>query len=254
MKTVNGHGLFIFTPMPIRILAIDDDPIFAESIREMVEEIGHLLIEVVSEITEFKRLVKATDPELLLIDIDLGQEISGIELANELSTDISCPFIFITSHTDLETTQKAIELLPAAYITKPINSAALLSAISLAESKHVSKSRPGNATGLFIKAGGALKKFKAEDIYYVEVMDKSCFLHTSQGEIEVTIRLKDLKKQLPKGFIQIHRSYIVNLEAIQELDSQVATVTVNTIVESMRQLPVGRSYRDELLRNMNRIG
>lgn len=240
----------------MRILAIDDDPIFAESIRETIDFIGHTLIEVVSDIATFKRLIKATDPELLIIDIDLGQEMNGIDLATSLLDEIRCPFIFITSHQDLETTEKAIELLPAAYITKPVNNASLLSAIALAESKDLLVRNTQKTKGLFIKVGTLLKKFDAEDISYVEVMDKSCFLHTLEGKIEVNIRLKELKKQLPDDFLQIHRSYVVNLNAISEVDSQVTKIGMSPAGHNQEcdQLPVGRSYRNDLLRNMNRIG
>lgn len=240
----------------MRILAIDDDPIFAESIKETIEVIGHTLIDVVPDISTFKRLIKATDPELLIIDIDLGEEMNGIELASSLSAEIHCPFIFITSHQDLATTEEAIELLPAAYITKPVNNASLLSAIALAESKEIGIPDPKDAKGLFIKVGSLLKKFDAEDITYIEVMDKSCFLHTSEGKIEVNIRLKELKKQLPESFIQIHRSYVINMDAIKEVDTQVTQVGMNPAQHNHEivQLPVGRSYKKDLLRNMNRIG
>jgi len=234
----------------IRILAIDDDPVFAESIRQVVEELDYVLIDIVSEVTEFKRLVKATVPELLLIDIDLGQEINGIQLAEELLDEVNTPIIFITSHLDLDTTRKAIELFPAAYITKPINGASLLSAISLAkEPRNIVQEKTTDKAGVFLKVGNMLKKFQEDEIAFVEVVDRSCFVHASDGKYELNIRLKDLLKQLPDSFIQIHRSFIVNWNLITEVDSQVTSVGVEG-----SKLPVGRSYKGQLLSIMNRLG
>src|SRR5690606_35014453 len=109
----------------IRILAIEDDPIYAESLRLVLEELGYLLIEVTDDIHEFFRLIKATLPDILLIDIDLGLEMDGIQLAEKVNQEVEIPFLFVTSYKDSQTVLRAKDVLPAAYITKPYEPASL---------------------------------------------------------------------------------------------------------------------------------
>src|SRR5690606_25629790 len=118
----------------IRILAIEDDPIYAEALRLVIDELGYILIEVTSEPQEFLRLTRATIPDLLLIDIDLGAAIDGIDLAKQISAGNAVPVIFLTSYKDKETILRATGAKPSAYITKPYEAGSLQAAIEIAVS------------------------------------------------------------------------------------------------------------------------
>ncbi|WP_421877498.1 LytR/AlgR family response regulator transcription factor [Marinoscillum sp.] len=235
----------------LRILAIEDDPIFAESLKALISDIGFILIDVVDNVDEFKRLVRATVPDVLLLDIDLGESISGIDLAEEVMTFHKCPFIFITSHKDVETVRQALEVVPASYVTKPLDAASLLAAIELAKSKKSEQNNVANPTekALYLKAGDVLKKIKEQEIQFVEIKGRVCHIQTGEGSHELSIRLKDLLSQLSSNFLQVHRSYVINLEQIDEVGSQLQHVQI-----SNQQIPVGRNYKDELLVKINRIG
>src|SRR5687767_9934905 len=117
----------------IRILAIEDEPLQAEALRVIVEDLGYLLIEVTPSVSEFQRLVIATVPDILLIDIDLGAEIDGIQLAEKVKAMTNIPTIFLTASKDKETILRAAhDSKSSAYITKPYESTAIQAAIEIA--------------------------------------------------------------------------------------------------------------------------
>lgn len=237
----------------LRLLAIEDEPIFAESLRMVLDELGYILINVTDDIKEFQRLVKATIPDILLIDIDLGAEIDGIQLAEELAEYSDAPVIFLTASKDLETITRAKSARPSAYLPKPYEASALQAAIELATL------RPGISATIvsakeedtfFVKSEGVLKKVKVNDLKYIEVKEKFCHLSTNTGVVIVNMRLKDLLDQLPVGkVVQIHRSFAVMKDCIDEVDVGMTGIKVGTV-----SLPVGKNYKESLNTFMKRIG
>jgi DNA-binding LytR/AlgR family response regulator len=236
----------------IRILAIEDEPIHSAGLKLAIQELGYVLIEVTDDIHEFQRLAKAAMPDILLIDIDLGAEIDGIELAEKIRTTSDAPVIFVTAFKDKQTILRAKDTGPSAYITKPYDASSLQAAIEIAAAIKTPGSRgvvpiPRN---LFVKQDGRLRKLVAEEILFVEVIEKSCFLHTKNENVEVRMRLKELLDQLPAGhFIQIHRSYLVALNHIAEVSTGFEQITVGD-----QQLPVGKNYKDELTKFLKKLG
>ena len=92
-----------------------------------------------------------------------------------------------------------------------------------------------------VKADYKLYKINYDDLLYIEGQHEYVTFHTTQRRITALFALKDLEEMLPKDrFVRVHKSYIVSFKQIQELDKSDVTVMGNKI-------PVGASYRDELL-------
>jgi DNA-binding LytR/AlgR family response regulator len=238
-------------PKTIRILAIEDEPIYAESLRLVIEELGYILIDVVGNINEFQRLVKASIPDILLIDIDLGQEIDGIQLADLVSEETNAPIIFITASRDLETINRSKQAHPSAYIPKPYEASALQAAIELAiqPNDHEQTKSSALKEAFFVKSNGVLKKVNVKDVLFIEVKEKFCYIKTVKENMEVRMRLKDLIDQLPKNQVfQIHRSFAVMKDWIDEVDTGLTTLKVQGT-----SLPVGKNYKEGLGQLLKRI-
>lgn len=239
----------------IRILAIEDDPIYAESLRLVLEELGYLLIEVTDDIHEFFRLIKATLPDILLIDIDLGLEMDGIQLAEKVNQEVEIPFLFVTSYKDSQTVLRAKDVLPAAYITKPYEPASLQAAVEIAMKQPKTVQRnlvdlPANTQSFFLKEEEGLTKVRLDEILFIEVNEKYCTFHLAHGSIKVNIRLKEILDRLPdQEFVQVHRSYVVAVNYIDLVDSNFHKVLIGD-----HAIPVGRSFRVGLQLRINRIG
>lgn len=233
---------------PARILAIEDDPIHAEALRLCIEQAGYILIDVVDNIEEFKRLVVATVPDMLLMDIELGAEKDGVDLAAEVTDLHNVPFIFITSRQDLETTRRATDLRPSAYITKPINSGSLMAAVELAgKNVETPKVLTNGSQDFFIKSKKGFQRVDLDRLLFIEASNKQCVLHFNDGLEEITMKLGDLLKQLPaRDFIQVHRSFVINFPKLNLIDPGFKFLTIDE-----NKIPIGRNYRDLVLRRIS---
>ncbi len=236
----------------IKILAVEDDKIYAETLELTIRELGYELVGVVDNASAALQMIDDASPDLVLMDIDINDSINGIELAARINSNRRLPIIFVTAFKDKETIQQARLTFPKAYIIKPYDPASLQSAIELA----IFSEPVQNATVLqpqtmgdtfYIKDNNRLVKIRLRDILLVEVDEKYCYIITSQKRHVINMRLKDLLEKLPKDdFIQVHRSFVVRKSAIEELNIGEQTLRV-----ADKTIPIGKMYKEQLLATLN---
>jgi DNA-binding LytR/AlgR family response regulator len=100
---------------------------------------------------------------------------------------------------------------------------------------------------LFVKSNSRLVKVHLKDIYYVEALKDYVIINTETARFTVHSTMKDLEKKLGNvEFARVHRSFIARLDKIQSIDAQ------NVILENNKKvIPVGGSYREELMQKLN---
>ncbi len=248
--------------MKVKILIVEDELIIAEDIRAMLEDSGYHVCGVTGDPEEAKRLILATEPDIVLLDITLGIKQLGLELAQYILDQHHTPFIFCTSHGDKSTIQSAAALKPYGYLIKPFEQADLYSAIELALVNY-SNNRTASAdqrvdgeqqnvlikNALFIKEGNLYVKVQIADILWLASDGNYTVVHLREGKKPlVRIPLKELHQQLPQNlFFRVHRSYVINLDEIEAVNNQ--HIVINT-----HEIPLGKNHRDELfamIRKMN---
>lgn len=102
------------------VMIIEDEPLIALDIEQMVEELGHTVTGIARTHSEAIKLYAETKPKLVLADIQLADGSSGIDAVNDiLKTDSSIPVIFITAFPERLLTGERPE--PAFLVTKPFN-------------------------------------------------------------------------------------------------------------------------------------
>jgi DNA-directed RNA polymerase specialized sigma24 family protein len=101
------------------ILIIEDEPLIAMDIEEMVESLGHNVVGVARTRTEAVDLFKKAKPKMVLADIQLADGSSGIEAVNDMLATMPVPVIFITAFPERLLTGERPE--PAFLVTKPFN-------------------------------------------------------------------------------------------------------------------------------------
>ena len=185
-----------------RILIVEDEVLIAYSIKKMLE--AHFVSEIANDYDEAKLLLSHKVFDLVLIDITLSEGKTGLELAHFINENISIPFIFTTALTDPDTLEKVTTLKPSAYLSKPVESVNLITAINLAlaNQDQVFKIEIGKQT------------------YYFQSKD---FLHAEADHIYVELFLRSGKHQLlrttmshleeifpTKYFRRINRSIAIN--------------------------------------------
>lgn len=115
-----------------KILIIEDEIIVAKDIEQILVSNGFEVIGIASSYQKALTKLQTNKPDLILCDINLNSEKTGIELMTELDTKLSVPFIFISAYTDLETVKKAYSISPKNYLTKPFNEKQLLTSVQVA--------------------------------------------------------------------------------------------------------------------------
>lgn len=78
----------------IRILATEDDPIHEEKLRMVIDKLNYELIDVLTDPYQVISVIRATKPDVLLMDIDLNSDISGIDLVNKINELHDIPTVF----------------------------------------------------------------------------------------------------------------------------------------------------------------
>ncbi|QPC85719.1 response regulator [Mesorhizobium sp. NBSH29] len=101
------------------ILIIEDEPLIAMDIEEMVESLGHRVVGTARTHAEATELFEKTRPKMVLADIQLADGSSGIDAVNEIIATTSVPVIFITAFPERLLTGERPE--PAFLVTKPFN-------------------------------------------------------------------------------------------------------------------------------------
>jgi CheY-like chemotaxis protein len=101
------------------ILVIEDEPLIAMDIEEMVESLGHRVVGTARTRGEAAEIFKKTSPKMVLADIQLADGSSGIDAVNDILASSSIPVIFITAFPERLLTGERPE--PAFLVTKPFN-------------------------------------------------------------------------------------------------------------------------------------
>lgn len=179
--------------------------------------------------------------------------ITDIQMPGMLGTDFIKSLekgplvIFSTAYK--EYAMDGFELDAVDYLLKPFSFERFQKAIAKAQSyfELIGKQVPSadlKTTYLTIKADHKLYKVQYADIRYIEGMREYVSFYTSTGRITALMSLKYLESHLPKGvFVRCHKSYIVNKNMVEALDGS------NLVIQG-KQIPVGQSYKEEVLREV----
>jgi DNA-binding LytR/AlgR family response regulator len=235
--------------MATKIYIVEDEPLIAETIRTALEKAGYQIIGMTDNAKEALFDIEQSQPDLVLVDITLDGKMDGIEMVEYLRKKSHIPFIYLTSHSDDLTLERAKKTQPDGYIVKPFNENTLKTNIELALYKNQmlrqSVSSSEEFDSFFVKNRGELIKISLDDILFLEAFDNYCNLYTYDQKHLISHTLKSVEEKLPaQQFIRIHRSYIINITKIKSLHDGYVFIEKNKI-------PVSNSNRDELMKHIN---
>lgn len=245
------------------ILVVEDESIVAKDIQHSLKKLGYQVVDLCSTGEQAVHVAEEKKPDLVLMDIMLKGEMSGIEAANIIRERYNIPVIFLTAYADESTFSKAKVTEPYGYIIKPFKEIDLHTSIEMALYKHeketeVRKERDflysivenkESKDIIFIKSNSRLVRVKTKDIFFVEALKDYVIINTASGRYTIHSTMKDIESKLPTSeFIRVHRSFIVRLDKIASIEQP------NLVMEDDKKvIPIGGSYKDELLRRINLI-
>jgi two-component system LytT family response regulator len=251
----------------IRALIVDDEPLARTHLRKLVAADAE--IEVVGECgngSDAVTMVRETNPDLVFLDIQMP-ELDGFGVVQALGSGPAPMIVFITAYD--EYALKAFEVCALDYLLKPVDRKRF--AATLARVKD--RVRGGTSTDvvgklaawleqqdrdsrrgdrLAVKTDGRVVFVKPEDIDWVEAMDDYAKLHVGTGSYVIRSTLTRLEQRLPaRDFLRIHRSIIVNVHRIREVQPWFGGDFV-VILTSGTQLTSGGRYRAQIQQLLER--
>lgn len=238
----------------VKILVVEDEIIIADDICDILDELGY---EVDLPVISYSQAVEVLDnnpPDLIIIDIQLAGRRDGIDLAWTVKDKYQIPFIFLTSNADAATVDRAKKVNPPAYLLKPFNKNDLFTTIEIALYNHAQSEqetktlKEESSTGLllkdafFVKHKQTFQKIMLADILFLKSDHVYINIFTKDGKVHlIRSSLSSLLERLPDYFFKIQRSYVINLNAIDNI----GLIYVNI---GKHELPFGKGYRAELLK------
>jgi DNA-directed RNA polymerase specialized sigma24 family protein/CheY-like chemotaxis protein len=139
---------------PAEILIIEDEPMTAAHLEDLVRSLGHEVVGVARTHQNALKLAQERKPGLILSDIQLADGSSGVEAVNEILGEIEAPVIFITGHPEMLLTGAKPE--PTFLIAKPFNAETVKAVIGQALFFEVRSRRKGESAGSHAETRSAL--------------------------------------------------------------------------------------------------
>jgi PAS domain S-box-containing protein len=119
-----------------KILVVEDESIVARDIRNMLAGLGYEVTAVVSGAMAAIQKAQETGPDIVLMDVMLNGDITGVEAAEQIYTNFSIPVVYLTAFADSTTVQQAKKTEPFGYIIKPFEERELQTTIEIALYKY----------------------------------------------------------------------------------------------------------------------
>ena len=227
----------------LSILIVEDEILIANLIKLYLEERGHCVTAIAISYEEAITQYTLNRPDLVLLDIRLYGEKSGIDFSKFLlNSEDAIPYIFLTSQYDKDVVDKALENKPNGYLTKPIVKETLWTTIESAIKLHTKDTKTTAITKIAIHDGKHNHQISPEEILYIKADHVYNNIHFVNGKV-ITLRgtLKDIIQKLDcNALILCHRSYIVNKNYISKWTSN------HFILRNSLKIPVSRSRKEEV--------
>jgi Response regulator of the LytR/AlgR family len=240
----------------IKVLLVEDDWIIAKEISYTLQDLGFEVVANFDNAEDAYKQMKTLLPDLVILDIDLSGEMTGIDLARLLKQEGRTPFIFLTALADMQTVEKAKLAEPYAYLVKPVTPETLYSTIEITLHNAARRSADIAAAtsikgdlsfddGIFVKNKKRLEKILLKDILWIEAYDIYAMIKTANGQFLLSHSLKVVEEKFPSShFLRVHRSYLVNKEKIEAIEE-------NELVIGAKHIPIGKTYRDALMKKLS---
>ncbi|WKZ65762.1 MAG: response regulator [Flavobacteriales bacterium] len=242
--------------MPVRILVVEDEAIVRRDIEQTLRQLGHAVVGTAADGQGAIDRAEADRPDLVLMDIMLKGDMSGIEAAMVIGEQLGIPVIFLTAYSDETTISRARIAEPYGYMVKPFKAVEVQASIEMALHKHAHDAElrrerdqlhelaTREAAGpLFLKHGGRQVRVPLEDVYYISALKDYFSVHVKDKRYIVHGTMKSIESRLPADkFLRVHRSFIVRLDRIEAIEAP------HVIMEDGKgSIPIGDSYYAKLL-------
>jgi len=218
--------------MTIKCIAIDDEPLALELIREYIVKFPALqLLQTFDDAISGGEFLRANPVDILFIDINMP-DITGLDLVRSLQERPM--IIFTTAHKKFAL--EGFELNVLDYLLKPITTERFLKAVNRAREAVLPENH------FFIRTNNGYEKILHQEILFIEASQNYSFIYTPRGKLITHTALGTIEEQLPPAkFLRVHKSYIVSVDKIQAISG-------NEITIDKHKISFSKHYKDPLMK------
>jgi two-component system LytT family response regulator len=247
--------------MPFKTLIVDDEPLAREGLRLLLS--GDPDVAAIAEAKDGRQAVTAirdAQPDLVFLDVQMP-EMDGFSVVREIGAERIPAVIFVTAHDEYAI--QAFEINAIDYLLKPVTASRFRDALRRAKQRLEHRPAPEEnrqilslletiasprryITRLAVRSAGKTVFVDVDEIDWVKAAENYVELHTGSKIHLLHVTLNTLEKSLdPELFMRIHRSLIVNVKRIKELQPAFHGEYVITL-QNGTQLQSGRVYHERV--------
>lgn len=235
----------------MNVIIVDDEPLALDVLETFIKQIPELtLVNRCTNAFEANQALLDHEIDLMFLDIQMPQ-MTGLDFLKTLQNPPMVVFTTAYPNFALE----GYELNVLDYLLKPIAADRFLKAVNKAK-EHFSKQKTveisennDDKNFFFVKADKKLVKINYNEITYIEGLKDYVIIWLEQNRIITLQTMKSLEDKLDlRSFKRIHRSFIVNLDKVTAVNGNMVELYFKG---QLKQLPVGKNYKDELLEVIN---
>jgi len=229
----------------LNILIVEDEILIAETIKLYLLEMNHSVCAICISYEEALAAFHLHSPDLVLLDIRLFGDKSGIDVANYLkSVEPKSPYIFLTSQHDKRILELALNTIPYGYIAKPLQKETLWTSIETAY--QLFQVHHADLEKLEISDGKENYKINVNEILFIQADHVYTHIFLVNDK-KIIIRkgiqyLQDLLSSIL--FVRCHRSFLVNTKFIKKWNRELIEMNNGAII------PISRTYREFIGRKL----
>lgn len=225
----------------IHCIAIDDEPLALQLVKEYCDKISFLKLEkTFTNTDEAKAFLQSNKVDLLFLDIQMP-DINGMQFYKNLVE--KPPVIFTTAYKDFAAEGFNVDAVD--YLLKPFEYDRFLKACYKAnEYLEFLSSQEMQLNSIFVKVNYEIMKINLKDIELIEALDDYIKIYIKPNPVLTLMTLKSIQEKLPsRDFVRIHRSFIVPITRIEKFSKTKLWI-------AGKEIPIGSSYSgvyDQLL-------
>ena len=229
----------------IRCIAIDDEPLALQQIAAYIGKVPFLeLAAQCQSALEAQRFLQSDTVDAIFCDINMP-DLNGMDFIKSLA--VPPLVVFTTAYAEYAV--EGFKVNAVDYLLKPFGLQDFMRAANRLQERLVpppsltsplSPLTSENDNVIFLKTDYRIVKVTISDIRYVEAMSEylKVWLEGEAKPLVTLLSMKKMEERLPATFIRIHRSYIINLDKIQEVNKN------RVIMDADTYLPIGDLYKE----------
>ncbi len=225
----------------MKCIILEDDDLAAKSLKQIVSKINRLeLLGCFTNPVEAQNQVDMDEVDLIFLDVEMP-EITGLDFIKSLSNP---PRVIVTT-SKKDFAIGAFEIEAIDFILKPITLASVLKALEKYDKADLAHPIDSNTQNIFVKVDSKLVNLAYDDIKWIEALGDYVRFHTDKKRYVVKSTLTSIEQRIQKNdFVRVHRSFIVNIPHIRDIDD-------SSLVIGDKLIPISRGNRPELMKRLN---